>query len=228
MPDDQLLDRRDGLLVPQQALGRHHDQRLAEVAPDLPPQQVEELRRGRGHDDLDVVLGAELEEPLEPGAGVLGPLAFVAVRQEHDQPAASAPLRLGRGDELVDDHLGAVGEVAELGLPHDQHVRLVQRVAVVEAEHGRLGEQAVVDAELGLAVPQVVERDVAPAVVGVDQHGVPVAEGAAAAVLAAEADRGLLPEQRADGQHLGRCPSRAALLGHRLLAGRPGAAPAWG
>ena len=69
------------------------------------------------------------------------------------QAAAAAPLRLGRGDELVDDHLGAVGEVAELGLPHDQHVGLVERVAVVEAEHGRLGEQAVVDAELGLARP---------------------------------------------------------------------------
>ena len=127
-------------------------ERLAEVAPDLPPQQVEVLRR-RGRDgDLDVVLGAELEEPLEPGAGVLGPLPFVAVRQEHDQPAGPAPFRLGRGDELVDDDLGAVGEVAELGLPHDQHVRLIERVAVVEAEHGRLGEQAVVDAELGLAV----------------------------------------------------------------------------
>ena len=136
--------------MPQQALGGHHDQRLAEVAPDLAAEQVEVLGGRRGNGDLDVLLGAEREEPFEPGAGVLGPLALVAVRQEHDQAAAPAPLRLGRGDELVDDHLGAVGEVAELGLPHDQHVGLVERVAVVEAEHGGLGEQAVVDAELGL------------------------------------------------------------------------------
>ena len=39
-------------------------------------------------------------------------------------------------------------------------LRLVERVAVVEAEHGRLGEQAVVDAELGLVGAEVVERDV--------------------------------------------------------------------
>ena len=30
-PDGQVVDRRDRLLVPQQALGRHHDQRLAEA-----------------------------------------------------------------------------------------------------------------------------------------------------------------------------------------------------
>ena len=150
MAHDQVVDRRDGRLVAQQALGRHHDQRLAEVPPDLAAKQVEVLGRRRGDGDLDVLLGAEREEALQAGAGVLGPLALVAVRQEHHQAAAPAPLRLGRGDELVDDHLGAVGEVAELGLPHDQHVGLVERVAVVEAEHGRLGEQAVVDAELGL------------------------------------------------------------------------------
>ena len=139
MPDGQVVDRRDGQLVPQQALGRHHDQRLAELAADLPPQQMEILRRGGRDRDLDVLLGAELEEPLQPRARVFRALSFVAVGQEHHQAAGPSPLRLGRGDELVDDHLGAVGEVAELGFPHDQHVRLVERVAVIEAEHGRFG-----------------------------------------------------------------------------------------
>ena len=167
---DQVVDRGDGRLVPQQALGGHHDQRLAEVPPDLAAEQVEVLGGRRGDGDLDVLLGAEREEALQPGAGVLGPLALVAVRQEHDQAAAPAPLGLGRGDELVDDDLGAVGEVAELGLPHDEHVGLVQRVAVVESEHGGLGEQAVVDAELGLARRQVVQRRPALAGVLVDER----------------------------------------------------------
>ena len=47
--DGQVVDRRDRLLVPQQALGRHHDQRLAEVAAHLAAQQVEVLRRRRRH-----------------------------------------------------------------------------------------------------------------------------------------------------------------------------------
>ena len=65
MADGQLIDGRNGLLVAKQALGRHDDERLAEAAPDLAPEQVEILR-GRGRDgDLDVLLGAELKEPLE-------------------------------------------------------------------------------------------------------------------------------------------------------------------
>ncbi len=46
---------------------------------------------------------------------VLGTLPFVAVRQHHREAAGTTPLGLARGDELVDDDLGAVDEVAELG-----------------------------------------------------------------------------------------------------------------
>ena len=113
----QRLQRRGGQRVAQQALRRHHDQRLAERAQHLAAQQVEDLRRRGRHADLDVVLGAQLQEALEARRGVLRPLALVAVRQQHHQPAEPAPLGLGRGDELVDDHLGAVGEVAELAPP---------------------------------------------------------------------------------------------------------------
>ena len=192
--------------MPQQALGRHDDERLAEAAADLAPEQVEILRRRRRDGDLDVLLGAELEEPLEACARMFRALPFVAVGQEHDQAAGPAPFRLGRGDELVDDDLGAVGEIAELGLPHDEHVGLVERIAVIEAEHGGLGEQAVVDAEFGLVFFEMVERDVALFGLGIDQDGVPLAEGAAAAVLAAQSDRGVFPEERADCQGLGERP----------------------
>ena len=51
-------------------------------------------------------------------ARVLGALAFEAVG-EQQREAALAPLVVGRDDELVDDDLRAVGEVAELGLPAD-------------------------------------------------------------------------------------------------------------
>jgi len=76
---------------------------------------------GRGRlGDLNVVLGAELEEAFEAGGGVFRTLAFVAVREEHDEAAGLTPLRFGRSDELVDHDLRAVGEVTELGFPDDQ------------------------------------------------------------------------------------------------------------
>ncbi len=91
--------------------------------------------------------GAERQEPLEAGRGVLGPLPLVAVREQHHQPGVLAPLDFGRGQEVVDDDLGAVGEVAELRLPGHQGLGRLDRVAVLEADGGVLREERVADGE---------------------------------------------------------------------------------
>src|SRR5215831_9699868 len=135
----ELLERRHRLLVPQQALRREDDERLAVRTDHLPAQQEEHLHRGRRDADLDVVVGAQLQIALDAPGGVLGALAFVAVRQHQHHAADAAPLDLARGDELVDHHLRAIGEIAELRLPDHQLVRLRGRVAVLEAEHRLLG-----------------------------------------------------------------------------------------
>ena len=112
-----LVEPRRCALETQQRFRRHQDQWLADVAPELPPQNVEIVgRRGRDR-DLHVVLGTHLQKAFEPRRGVLGPLALVAVRQEAHQPRHAQPLAFARGDELVDHYLCSVGEVAELRLP---------------------------------------------------------------------------------------------------------------
>ena len=152
--------RRDALLVAQQRLRRHHDQRLAEVAAHLAAQRVEIVgRRGR-HDHLPVVLGGELQVALEPRRAVLRPLPLVAVRQQHHQAVHAQPLALARADELVDDDLRAVGEVAELRFPQHQRIGLGRGVAVLEAQHARLGQRAVDHLEAAPGLGDVIERDV--------------------------------------------------------------------
>src|SRR4051812_34792800 len=101
-------------LVAKQRLGRHHDQRLAEVAPHLTPQDVEIIRRSGAIGDLEIVLGAELQVALEARRAMLRPLPLEPVRKQQDQAAGAKPLGLARSDELVDYDLGAIGEVAEL------------------------------------------------------------------------------------------------------------------
>jgi hypothetical protein len=49
-----------------------------------------------------------------------GPWPFVAVRQQQHEAAHALPLLLAGGDELVDDDLRAVGEIAELRFPQRQ------------------------------------------------------------------------------------------------------------
>ena len=109
----------------------------AEAAAHLAAQQVEVLGGRRAVRDLEVVLGAELQEALDARARVLRPLALVAVREQQHETAHALPLGVGGGDELVDDHLGAVREVAELRLPERQRRRVGEAVAVLEAEHRR-------------------------------------------------------------------------------------------
>ena len=82
---------------------------------------------------------------------MLGALALVAVREQQHEAGRLPPLVLGGDDELVDDDLGPVAEVAELGLPGDEGVLVLDRVAVLEAEGRVLREQGVVDKEAPLA-----------------------------------------------------------------------------
>jgi hypothetical protein len=79
-------DRRRRLLQPQQALGRHDDERTRGRVERLAPHEVEVLRGRRAVGDADVLLRGQLEEPLEPRARVLGPVPLVAVREQERQP----------------------------------------------------------------------------------------------------------------------------------------------
>ena len=73
---------------------------------------------------------------------MLRPLAFVAVRQEQHEAAVLAPLLLGRGDELIDDDLRAVHEVAELRFPQHERAGIGDGVAVLESEDAVFAEAA--------------------------------------------------------------------------------------
>ena len=78
--------------------------------------------RGR-HAHLDIVLGTQLQEPLQSCRRMLRPLPFIAMGKQQGQATKPAPFVLATGQELVNHYLGAVGKVTELGLPNDQCVR---------------------------------------------------------------------------------------------------------
>ena len=205
-----LVERIDRLGVPEQRLRREDDERLAPGAVDLPAQHVKELRGRRQVADLDVVLRGQLQEALDARARVLRALPLEAVRQEQDEAGEARPLVFRRDDELVDDDLRGVGEVAELRLPDDELVGSVEGVAVLEAEDARLAEGRVVDLEAADAavrrVPEMGERRVRLAGLGVEEDRVPVREGAAPRVLPADADAVALEEDRRERQVLGGAP----------------------
>ena len=105
------------------------------------------------------------------------------MRQQQHEPAHAQPFGFAGGQELVDDDLRAIGEIAELRLPQDERGGVGEAVAVFEADHGGLGKRAVDDFERGLSGADMVDRDAAFLGLLVDQHGVALRKGAAAAVL---------------------------------------------
>ena len=214
----EVLDPVGRLRQAQQRLRGHDDQRALLGDPGLAAQQVEVLRRRREVRDAEVALGGELQEALQARRAVLGARALVAVRQQQRQPRGLAPLGQPADDELVDDDLRAVGEVAELRLPEHERVRRLGRVAVLEADARDLAQRRVVQLERGGRAGQVLDRADRLAGLGVVQDEVALAERAALDVLAGQADRVALGQQRREGELLGVGPVDAAVVAERLAA----------
>ena len=200
------VEPRDRALVAQQAFRRHQDQRLADFALQLPAQGVEIIRRRREVRHLHVVFGAHLQEALEPRGGMFRPLAFVAMRQQAHEARHAQPLAFARRNELVEHHLRAIGEIAELRFPQRQRIRLGGRIAVFEAEHGLFRQARVEHLVARLAFAQMVERRVALLGLLIEQHRMALREGAALAVLPGQPHRMAFLEQRAEGERFGRRP----------------------
>ncbi len=53
---------------------------------------------------------------------MLRPLPFIAMRQQADEARHAQPFALAGRDELVEQHLRSVGEIAELRLPQRQRI----------------------------------------------------------------------------------------------------------
>ena len=169
-------NRRRRCRVAQKTFRREHHERRPPDAERLTPQYVKVLGRGRRLADLEIVFGRKLEKPLDPGARVLGALPLIAVRQEQCQAGKPPPLVFGRGDELIDDHLRVVREVAELSLPEHKGLRIVAAVAVFEPEDRRFGQRRVVNFERS-AISRRVARAARIAVRShINEHGMPLAE----------------------------------------------------
>ena len=214
----QILDVRRGILEAQKRLRRHHDQWAALGCEGLAAQHVEALGGRGGVDDRAVVLCGELEKTLEAGRRMLWTTAFVGVGEQQRETTLVAPLGAAAHDELIDDHLGDVDEIAKLRLP--QHERVVARrgVAVLEAEAAGLCQRRVAHLEAGAGRLDVLERRVLRAVDGVVQDGVAMRERAALSVLTRQADSDAFLEQRRIRECLGMAPLDTAVRSQRVAA----------
>ena len=162
-----------------------------------------------------------MEEAFQAGGGVFRALAFIPMRQQQHDATGARPLRFAGRDELVDDDLRAVGEIAELRFPHHKCGRVVERVTVFKPEDRRFRKRTIEHIKRGLSGVDPVERAERFAGFLVVIRRVPVGERSASAVLPTKSDQVPFENQRTERERLPGAPIErfatanvvAALLG---------------
>src|SRR5580704_1189509 len=123
--------------MPQHALGRKDDERLAPNAQSLAAQHMEILRGRRWLANLHIIFGCKLHETLNARAGMLRPLPLITVREQKGQPAWQIPFIFRSAQKLIDDPLRTIREISELRLPHNQRLGIVAAEAIFESHASR-------------------------------------------------------------------------------------------
>src|SRR5579862_2891278 len=175
--------------MPEHALGRENDQRLAPMRQCLSTQQMKVLRGVGWLADLEIVTRGQLQKSFDACAGVLWSLAFVAMRQKQNDAGEQVPLVFAGADKLIDHGLRNVGKIAKLRFPQHQCFWIVAAVAILESQHSGFRERGVVDLAASLVGRNVLQGYVFLFILDVEQHGMPLIESATAAVLTAETNR---------------------------------------
>src|ERR1017187_4147548 len=103
------------------------------------------IRRSCAIHNLNVVFGALLQKTFNAATGMFGTLALITVRQQEYQPCHSPPLVFRTGDELIDNNLGSVKKIPELGFPDDQISRRRKRIAKFKTKDCIFRKQGIVN-----------------------------------------------------------------------------------
>ena len=137
---------------------------------------------------------------------MLWTLALEAVRQKENQVARLLPFAFCTGDELINDHLGTIDEISKLSLPADQHIWCEKGVAVIKSKDGSFGQERIVNTKQPLVWGEILQRNAALTSLGVIEHGVPLTEGPASAILSGESDAMAFGQKRGESECLAISP----------------------
>ena len=193
----QIADLRCGLRQTQQTFGLHQNQRPSLVQLRLSPQNVEVLRRGRWICHALISFGTQLQKSFKTGTRVFGALPLISMWKQQHYRRVLAPLCAIGGDELVDDRLGDVHKIAVLRFPKHQRILGRSAVPVLEAKHCCLREWTIVDLDPapGLAIGQMLERNVDLSRLRIVEHRLSMGKRCALSVLTSEPHRCTFGEQ---------------------------------
>lgn len=137
------------------------------------------------------------------------------MRLQHNKARLSHPFGLAAADELIDDALSGIVEVAELRLPNDQSIGIRHRVSQFESKHAVLRQGTVANRVGSLIRVKVAERPVRRFVDSLMvQDMMPVGECTSLDVLTGQPHVYAFLEQRAESHGLAERPVDLPRLHH--------------
>ena len=167
---------------------------------NLPAQGMKIIRRRGDICDLHIIFAAKLEVPFQPRGGMLGPLPFIAMGQQHHQAGHAQPLGFTRCDKLINNELSAVGKIAELRFPKHQGLWIGQRQTVFEPENRRFRQRAVSADKSFLSVPDVFQWGITLLGFLIDEDRVTLGKCPAGHILAAQPHQKTFRQKRSKGE----------------------------
>src|SRR6266849_5825913 len=105
---------------------------------------------------------------------MLGTLALVPMRKEQGQSREAPPLGLAGTDELIDDDLCPIAEIAELAFPNRQAMRFRRGESIFESHDRFFRQHGVGYRERRLAGGKMLQRNIPVSRGLVMQHRMPV------------------------------------------------------
>src|SRR6266852_5797492 len=116
----------------------------------------------------------QLQKTFRSSRGMFRSLPFQSVRQQHHEIGPLSPLRFCTGDELIEDNLSTVCEIAKLRLPHSQRLGSLQTVAILEAKDRIFRQGTIDDVESRLPVSKMIQTDISISTVNISQYKMPM------------------------------------------------------
>src|SRR5690606_11700051 len=151
-----------------------------------------------------------------------GALTFVAMGKHEGQTALAAPLGFARRNELVDDNLCAIDEIAELGFPDGKRVGFCCSVTIFKRQDRLFGQYRVDNGKRRLLFGHILQGNIGTVVPAVTllvvQYGMSVRKGAATGVLPGNAHGIARRHKSCERQMFAHTPVEASLAAGHLEA----------
>mmetsp|Transcript_8973 Transcript_8973/g.15205 ORF Transcript_8973/g.15205 Transcript_8973/m.15205 type:complete len:223 (+) Transcript_8973:754-1422(+) len=203
---------------------------------DLTTKHMEVIGRGGAIDNLKVmrlnlsaiilvhllgdhilIIIKRLQESLHAATRMLSALAVITMRKKHNHSTLSVPFVFTRCNELINHDLSSVDKISELGFPKNKRIRILERVAMLKSQHGKLRQNGIAHNNFGLILRNSIQGEVFLSRFLVSDLGMTMRKSSTLYILSGETNMVAFLQQRGKCKSFSSSPVNSCSLLNRRL-----------